>query len=913
MMPDWEPEIRARLAALNLEAVRENEIAEEISQHLEDRFLELRARGASDEEASRSALAELSGDEFLARELRRVERPARSEPEVLGQTRGNMVEEFLADLKYGARMLRNNPGFTTVAVLTLALGIGANTAIFSVVNAVLLRPLPYAHPDRLVALWERDPGRGLERERVSGPDFMDWQEQNRVFDHIGFWNGPSEFNLVTADGAEKVTCAYASSGFFSVLGVQPLLGRVFLPEEDQPENNRVAVISGGLWRRCFGGDPKIIGRTLTVDSYGRRDYQIVGVMPEGFRFPEQCDLCLAYGWMGVRLDERRSAHWYQALARLKPGLRLEQARVEMNAIQGGIQKRNPDNMVGSQVAVVPLLEQTVGRNLRSALLVLCGVVASVLLIACANVANLLLARASARGKEIAIRLALGAGRGRVIRQLLTESLLLAFWGGGFGVISAFWSLRLLAGFGGSHIPRLLEARLDSRSLAFTLLVCLLTGLIFGLAPAWQFSQPDLNQSLNDGTRGSGGHPRRNRLRGLLVVSEMALCLVLLIGAGLMAKSFVRLTSINRGFKPDHLVAADLDFTISGFTGWVEPTATRPQVTLREIIARLKSRPDVRAAGAISDLSRQTSAVPSQTIALENRPAASPAESPVADFRGVTPDFFHVLGVPLLQGRDFEERDTFESPRVAIVNQTLARRYFPNENPVGKRLALAERKNPAQRDDPSQWIEIVAVAADVKRLNLGAETVPEIYVPYWQWPMPSPTLLVRTSGEAAPTTTAIRDVVKAANKNLPSPAIRTMDAILADTVAQPRFQTMLVELFGILALALAAVGIYGVMACVVAQRTREIGLRLALGAGKWNILSLVIGQGLKLALIGVTIGLAAALALTKAMASLLYGVQPADPWTFGGAALLLLGVALLACWLPARRAANVDPMEALRCE
>jgi len=820
------------------------------------------------------------------------------------------------DLRYAFRMLRTHSGFTVVAVLTLALGIGANTAIFSVVNAVLLRPLPYADPGRLVTLWERSPRRGFEQERVTPPDFLDWREQSRVFENLAFWTGGGEFNLVTPDGVEKVKCAYALSNLFPMLRAGPLLGRTFLPEEDQRESNRVAVLGYGYWQRRFAGDPSVIGRTITVDTYGRREYTIVGVMPPGFSFPNRCEVWLPAGWNGIPTD-RRGGHWLEVIARLKPGVTLDQAQAEMNAIQARLEQQYPDVLIGSQVAIVPLLEQTLGRNLRPALLVLWGVVACVLLIACANVANLLLARAAVRRKEIAVRLALGATRWQVIRQLLTESVLLAMVGGVLGVLLALWGLKVLVAIGANHIPRLEGVSIDGRSLVFTVLVSLLTGVLFGLAPAWQASKPDVYETLKDSSRGMAGGLHRSRLRSLLVVLEVALSLVLLVGAGLMTRSFVRLIRIDRGFQPDHLLTAQLDFSISGFTTWVRPTATRPQVTLQELMERIKHRPGVQSVAAVSWLPLTVGSARTQPIVIENHPPASSGDPLTATFQGITPDYFRTLGLPLLAGRPFTESDVFEAPAVVIINETMAKRYFPNENPVGQHLAMGGR-TPGQIVGPnpnarSPWSEIVGVVADMKKLNLSAETVPEYYASYWQFPMQTPVIVVRTAADPANIAAAIRGEVKAVNKNLPAPVIRTMDEILADSVAQPRFHTLLVSLFGAVALVLAALGIYGVISYSVTQRTHEIGIRLALGAQGADILRLIVGQGMTLVAAGLLSGLAVASALTRVMSGLLYGVSATDPATFAGTCLLLVGVALLACYIPARKAAKVDPMIALRHE
>ena len=823
------------------------------------------------------------------------------------------MQTIWQDLRYGARMLRKKPGFTIIATLTLALGIGANTAIFTVINSVLLSPLPYDEPDRLVMLWESNPRRNVEREPVTPPNLAEWREQSRSFENIGYWSGNGEFNLVTGDGIEKARCAYVTSSLFSTLRAEPQLGRAFLPEEDRREGNRVALISHEYWQRRFAADPNVIGRTLTVDTFGRRDYVIAGVMQPGFRFPNQTEIWLPVGWDGIPRD-RRGGHWLSVIARLKDGVSIEQAQAELNVIQARIEQQHPQALIGSQVAVIPLLEQTLGRNLRSALLILWGVVLCVLLIACANVANLLLARAADRQREIAIRLAVGGSRWRMIRQLLTESLILAFAGAALGALLARWGLSLLIAFNADHIPRLSETRLDlldGRSLAFTTLVACLTGLIFGLAPAWQTTKPDLNVALKDSGRGGSDSLQRNRLRALLIVTQVALSMVLLIGAGLMIRSFAQMTRVDRGFKPDHLLTAKIDFSVSGFTTWVRPTETRPQVTVRELVERLQNQPGVQSVGAVSDKA-------GFQITVENRQTGVEEDYPRVSIQGVTPDYFRAMGIPLLRGRAFTESDILEIPRVVILAETLAKRCFPNQNPVGRRIHLG-RLNQGQIAEPdrwtnqSNWAEVIAVVGDVKSMNLDPQVEQTAYVPYWQWPMQGPTLVARTSGNPANLAAALYAEVKALNKNLPTPKVQTMNERLSDIVAQPRFQTLLLSLFGLLTLALVTAGIYGVVSYSVAQRTHEIGIRMALGAGQWGILRLVIGQGMKLALAGLAIGLAGAFALTRLMKTLLFGVSSYDPLTFGSIALLLALVALLACWIPARRAIKVNPIVALRHE
>jgi putative ABC transport system permease protein len=823
------------------------------------------------------------------------------------------------DLRFAFRQLLKNPGFTAVTVLTLALGIGANTAIFSVINGVLLRPLPYSQPDQLVTLWERSPERGIEMERVSGPNYLDWRAQSTAFSEMAVspgWDGVENFNLVLRDATVKILASYTSASLFAALGTKPLLGRTLLPEEDRKEGNRAAVLSYGLWLRHFNGDSNIIGQTLTVDTFGRREYTIVGVMPPGFGLPSRCELWLPMGWMGVSLTERRSAHWHHVIARLKPGVTLAQARAEMNAIQARLKQVHPDQTIGSEVAVMPMLEQALGSNLQRGLLVLWAVVAGVLLIACANVANLMLARAASREKEISLRLALGASRWRVMRQLLSESVLLAIIGGGLGILFGWWGVKLFVAASPGNIPRLNEVTIDSTALLFTLGLSVLTGLLFGLAPAWHFSRPDLNEALKEGMRGASSGTASGRTRNLLVVTEVALSVILLAGAGLMLQSFARMLRAERGFQPEHLLTAKLDFSVSGFTTWVRPTATRPQVPLGGLIERLRALPGVHAVGAGSRLLRRDNRPPHEMIAIFGRAALKPEEQPKAEFSGVTPDWLRALGARVVRGRDFNEGDSLEAPGVVLVNETLARRYFAHEDPIGQRLKMGSSQpalNATNVWGQREWSTIVGLVSDVKSLHPQPQTVPEVYVSYWQYPMQGPTLLLRATGNPAVLAEAIRRETKAMIPNLPPPLIRTMDELLAETVAQPRLQTSLLSLFAGIALALAALGLYGVLAYVVTQRTREIGVRMALGAQRQSVLSLIVGQGMKLALLGLVLGVFGALTLTRVLRSLLYEVQPTDPLTFIAVALVLVAVALMACWLPARRATKINPMEALRYE
>jgi len=825
------------------------------------------------------------------------------------------------DLKFAFRQLLKNPGFTVLAVLMLALGIGANTAIFSIVHGVLLKPLPYPHPEQLVTLWERNRQRGIEQELVSGPNYLDWRAQNTVFSEMCVspgWGGSEMFNLVLRDTTVKVRGAYTSSSLFAVLGIPPLLGRMLLAEEDKPGGNRAVVLGYGLWQRQFSGDSNVLGQTLTVDTFGRRDYTIVGVMPPGFGLPGQNELWLPLGWMGVTLDQSRGANWHIVLARLKPGVKLARAMAEMNAIQSRIAQAHPGEVTGTEVSVVPWLQQTVGRTAQRALLVLWGAVAGVLLIACANVANLTLVRGASRQKEIAVRLALGAARWRVMKQLLIESLLLALIGGAVGTLLGYWAVKAFVAAGPANIPRLAEVSVDKLALCFTLGTALLTSIVFGLAPAWQSSRPDLNEALKEASRGASGGVSVGRTRNSLVIVEVALATVLLVGAGLMLQSLLKLLATDRGFRAEQVITADLDFSVSlGFTAWFRATDTRPHVRVKELLDRIRQQPGVQAAGVAYRFLRRDNRPPvTWPLTIFGRPSVPERQRPNADPNAISPGFFRALGIPLLRGRDFSEADTLTAPGVAIVNESFVRRFFPNEDPLGQHVTLASNPGPLDAKDGSgvaTWYEIIGVVGDVKSLSAQPEPSPEIYRSYWQWPMYNPKIFVRTTGDAAALTSVIRRETKSLIPGLPEPKIRLLTDYVGESVAQPRFQAELLTMFGALALLLAACGIYGVLAYAVTQRQREIGVRMALGAQTADVLRLVLGHGLRLALAGVVIGVLVALALTRVLISLLYEVKPTNPLTLLAVSLLLILIALLACWLPARRATRIHPMEALRCE
>jgi putative ABC transport system permease protein len=830
-----------------------------------------------------------------------------------------VLENICRDVRRATRSLLKNPGFTAAALFTLAVCIGANSAFFSVINTVLLRPLSYPEPDRLVTLWEKSAEHGREHDLVSGPNFLDWRVQSRSFEQMAVspsWQGLGEFNFVRRDGTSKIRGSYVSAAYFDILGVKPLLGRAFLPEEDQREGNKVAILSHDLWRSRFGGDPNVIGQILTLDTYGRRDYTIVGVMPPGFGAPNSSELWLPIGWMGVSLTERRSAHWHTVLARLNPGVTPAQAQAELNVIQSRLKESNPGDLMGSEVAVVPLLELALGKNIRRALFILWGVVGGVLLIGCANVANLMLVRAATRQKEIAVRLALGASRANILRGLLVESVMLAVLGGGLGTLVSYWGIRIIVASSPANIPRLSAATLDGQVLGFTLVLSVITGVIFGLLPAWRLSRPDLNATLK-GAGQTASLDRVKKTRGALVIVEVAVSVMLLAAAALMLRSFSNLLRVDRGFQPDHLVTAELDYSVSGFTTWIRPEATRPQVSLSEIMERIRGHPGVRYVGAVSALPRRDRNPPQQTLLVLGRVPLRPEERPTADQKGITPDFPRAIGMPLVRGRYFDETDTLQSRGVALVNEAFARQVFPNEDPIGKFITMTEQSSaPVDAKDRfgiAIWAEIVGVVGDLKTLTAEPVAVPEVYRPYWQWPMQSPTLFVRAENDPLALSGAIRRDIREVAPRLPDPVLRTMDDILGETVAQPRFQSGLLTVFGIVALILAAGGLYGVLSYGVSQRTHEIGIRMALGAGRGNLLSLVISQGLKLALIGLGVGLLGAIALTRLMGALLYEIKPNDPLTYLIVSLVLMGVALMACWLPARRATRVDPMMALRSE
>ena len=813
------------------------------------------------------------------------------------------------DLRYGWRMMLKHKGFTAVAVLALALGIGANTAIFSVVNAVLLRPLPYTDPDRLVYALRTQPP--IMRGPISRPDFLEWQGEQKVFQEIAAYYG-AVYNLTGVDEAERVGGARVTESFFALFGLAPAQGRFFLPadngvgaEEEGGGAGHVAVIGYGLWQRRFGADPKLIGKTVTLNG---DSYIVVGVAPPNFAFPGRTEL-----WTPAVLAEdksQRGTNYLRVIGRLKDGVTISQARAQMNQIAQVEAQQYPENDTNLSVTIAPLLEEQV-RGIRSVLLILLGAVAFVLLIACANVANLLLARATSRQKEVAVRTAHGASRLRIIRQLLTESVLLALMGGALGVLLAVWGVELLVALAPASIPRVKEISLDKWVLGFTLLVSIVTGIIFGLAPALQASKPDLNEALKEGGRGAAtGSTHRAALRRVLVIAEIALSLVLLVSAGLLIESIRRLTEVNPGFNPQNLLTANVSFPRNPASASL-PTdggaAKQTQETanfLAEVQQRIAQLPGVQAVGAINDLPVTGQGSVNGDFNIEGRPKYKSGEAPVAEFRLITPNYFRAIGIPLLKGRTFTERDAAHSQISILINETLARRFFAGEDPIGKRLLVLDEK-------PH---EIIGVVGDARQWGLDKPPDPEIYFSYMQTAFGADTtLVVRTINDPASLAESVRRAVGEVNRDAPVYKIKTMMQVLNDSTAQQRFNTILMTAFAAVALLMAAIGLYGVVSYSVAQRAHEIGIRMALGAQRGDVLRMVLRQGLKLALMGVFVGLLASLALTRVLASLLYGVQATDPLIFISVSGLLTAVALLACYVPARRAMKVDPMIALRYE
>lgn len=892
-MPEWKPDIRNRLASLRLDPARENGIVEELAGHLEDRYREMLAQGASGEEARLAALRELSDGELLVRELRRLERQLGDETLVLGARRTNMLGNLWQDLRFGLRLIRKNPGFSAVVVLTLAIGIGANTAIFSVVNSVMLRSLPFKDADRLVRLDESNPERGWPQFSVSHPNFLDWRDHNQTFTAMAALTGAS-INLGTAGEIEVVNARAVTSDFLTVLGTTPLLGRNFLPEEDRPGGNtRVAILTYGSWQKRFGGASDVVGRTLTIND---NSFNIIGVLPETFAWGSTNPELL----LPLAPDPKRSRgdHRLLVIGKLKEGVSQEQALADMNTIAAQLTEQYPDSNKGWVVASEGFYDWFVPEPIRRSLLLFLGAVGVVLLIACSNVANLMLARASARRREISIRIALGASRPRIASQLLVEALSLSVVSGIAGLGVALLITKALKSMNPANLPRLDEISMDRRVLGFSLLISLLTGVLFGLAPAIHAARTNLAEMLKEGGRSIAGGKLPQRIRSVLVTAEVALSVALLVSAGLLVRSFWRVQSIDPGFKPDRLLTARINLPRSRYQ-----EAAPAWGFYKRLLEETSALPGVQSVGITSGVPMGGGNTAGE-VRIAGQTPPPDGSKPSADWRIVSPGYFRTMGVPL-RGREFDGRDGPDS-RVTIISEEMARRFWPDEDPIDKSVGLL-----SIGDKP---FTIIGVAGNVKTIGLESDANPVAYVPTAYASLWNPmNLVVRNAGDPASQIAALRSTLAAIDPNVPLYDIRTVDELLSDTLGSRRFTMFLLGSFAAAALLLACVGLFSVMAYLVTQRTHEIGVRLALGARPGDVFRLVIGRGMTLAAVGSSLGLAGAWIFGRFLESLLFQIPSTDPITLVGAPVLLLAVALLACYVPARRAMRVDPMVALRYE
>jgi putative ABC transport system permease protein len=804
------------------------------------------------------------------------------------------MEYLRQDIKYALRRLLRAPAFTLVAMATLGLGIGANSAIFSVVNGVLLQPLPYPESDRLVGIYHVSEG---HRAVMSGPNFIDVVGAAKTLESAAA--SDRERKILTGEGEPvRLDTAQVSASLFDVLRARPALGRTFAPDENTPGRTNVIVLSHGLWQQRFGSDPGVIGRTIQLDGESK---EIIGVMPAGFAYPAG-----SQAWLPIEYDNgfvhKQRASWYlSVIARLKPGVTAEQSAAEVQTIGRSLEKKYKEANENVGMTTFPLREAMVA-NIRQAVLVLLGAVGFVLLIACANVANLLLARAAARESEMAVRTALGAGRGRLVRQLLTESVILSIGGAVLGLLIASWGVAFLTSLQPDGIPRLDSVRIDATVVAFTLGIAVLTGIVFGLVPALQATR-EMSHALKESGRGAVTSRTGARVRGTLVVVEMAIAVVLLAGAGLLIRSFGRLQAVDPGFTPAHTLSFELTLPDARYKD--DPKRV---LFFNQVMPRLRALPGVQSAGAVMGLPL---AGMNFNISFEilGRPPVSPALQPSIEVRVATPDYFNTVGIRLKRGRLFTSDDREGSPRVVLLSESGARQYFPSEDPIGKTLKLGWGKGGPDRAGGM----IVGIVADVKNEGLGEADTPVTYLPYRQWPVSLMSVVMRTATPPETLVEAARREVYAVDPNLPLSSVRTLDQIVATSISQPRFYMLLLTIFASVALALAAIGIFGVLSYAVAQRTREIGIRMALGARERSVVQLVVRQAMTLVVTGVVIGTVAALFLSRTMTKMLFGVTPNDPATFGGGALVLIAVALLASYVPARRATRVDPIIALRAE
>ncbi|HKG47345.1 MAG TPA: ABC transporter permease [Pyrinomonadaceae bacterium] len=858
----------------------DQELEEELRFHL-DRLIERNIENGMTPEEAR----------FAARKS--FSRVDQSKEECRDARGVGLIENLLRDVSYSVRILLKNYAFTTVVVLTLALGIGANTAIFSFANGILLRPLPYPQSERLAVIDETALKQGEESMAVSFPNFLDWRDQNTVFEDIGVHWGTDRFTLSGLGEPIELRGSFISHGLLEILRVSPQLGRTFTANEDRPDEDAVVILGHNLWQRNFGGDPNITGRKIMVSN---RPRTVVGVMPAGFRFPEVSEL-----WVPIALTPKtftRTDHGLSAVARLKDGVSFQEAQAEMTNIAGRIEQQNPVTNEGLGVRVTSLHDSLTG-DYRQALLILLGVVGCVLLVACVNVANLMLARATARQKEFALRAALGASRWRIMRQLLAESLVLAVLGGALGFILSVWALRLLLTAIPVQLPFWMNFGIDLRVLGFTAAVTLLTGLMFGAIPALQTSRVDLNDTLKEGGRSAAGV--RARARNLLVVAEIALSLVVLVGAGLMIQSFLRLKRVNIGLNAHNVLTASVSLPRAKYKEGDQRAAF-----FKQLLERVRSLPGVETASATATLPLSGGGW-GRSITVEGFPVLPVGQAPSIQHTVVTPGYFRTMGIPLLAGRDFNDADAKGSPDVTIIDERLAREYWPNDSPIGKRV----RFGPPEDNEP--WHTIVGVAGTVRHQRMQEDTRKSVYLPHQKVPVRGLALVARTTSSPQELAGAIRRELTQLDPDLPVSEVATMEEVVAESIWQPRLYATLFGAFAGGALLLALIGIYGVMAFLVQTRTHEIGVRMALGATTRDVFKLIVGRGMKLTAVGVLIGVAGAIAVTRLMHSLLFNTSTTDPVTFIMISLLLSVAAFLACYIPARRAAKVDPLIALRYE
>jgi len=867
----------------------DQELDEELGAYLEMEAAEKMKQGMSRKEALRAVRLERGSLEVT----KEVVRSAGWE---------SFVETLWQDLRFAARTLRKSPGFTAVAVLTLALGIGANSAIFSVVNAVLLRPLSYKDSDQLVQLIEHDQKRGIDFDWVSFPNFHDWAEQSKAFQYVAAYKFHA-FNLTNMSQAEMLFGIKASANLLPTLGAEPILGRNFRPEEDQPGRDHEVILSYDTWKQTFGADPQLIGKTITLND---EPYTVIGVMPASFTFPPTVPITSSLpsrktaflAPLGIAFNpDQRDWNMLGVIARLKSGATIGQARANLDTVARNLELQYPAQNRGITVRVEPLLDQVVG-DVRPALWIFLAAISLVLLVACSNVTNLLLARSTIRERELALRSSLGASRSRLVRQLLTESVLLGVAGGALGVLLAYAGIPLLTVLTPANLPRIEDVAIDGRVLAYTFVISVLTGIMFGLAPSLGVGHADVSQPL----KGQRSTPtaKHSRLRSTLVVSEVALSLALLIGAGLMLKSFLRMERVDPGFRAEKLL------TVWTILSEAKYPPHQRAAFYEQAWQGIQALPGVKSVGAIDNLPL-SGIHGGGPFTIEGHPTESDADAPSAYRCIVSVNYFRTMGIPLLHGREFTERDREGTPTMLMINEAAARRYWPGQNPVGSRLSFT-----TGRTQPT-WLEIVGVVKDVLHDGLESPAKPTIYLPFLQSAQAFMVTVVRTDIDPTGLASAVRGAIAGVDKDQPVLMTRTMANIYSDSVAQRRFNTTLVVAFGTLALLLAVVGVYGLMAFAVTQRSHEMGVRIALGAERWDVVKLVLGQGLRLAFFGIAFGLAAAFFLTRFFSKLLFNVSQTDPATFIIVSLCLGGIALLASYIPARRAMRVDPMVALRYE